>query len=148
VIVLDFHFWLPGWAKPSEAEWREKQNTLLAGDGWIADGTTPPRSIFDSSEQTQSYSSTRRGGCARGAPSCVGYDPARLTSSCQAAATSPVFVSFAMNGGWFGASGESTALSAKGSCRLSRCTQRTWLSTCCDPGGPYASSWTHEGRTL
>jgi len=38
VIVLDFHFWLPGWAEPTEAEWREKQNTLLAGDGWIADG--------------------------------------------------------------------------------------------------------------
>jgi len=38
VIVLDFHFWLPGWAEPTEAEWREKQNILLAGDGWIADG--------------------------------------------------------------------------------------------------------------
>jgi adenylate kinase family enzyme len=38
VIVLDFHFWLPGWAEPTEAEWREKQNMLLAGDGWIADG--------------------------------------------------------------------------------------------------------------
>ena len=25
VIVLDFHFWLPGWAEPTEAEWREKQ---------------------------------------------------------------------------------------------------------------------------
>jgi adenylate kinase family enzyme len=38
VIVLDFHFWLPGWAEPTEAEWREKQNTLLNADGWIADG--------------------------------------------------------------------------------------------------------------
>jgi adenylate kinase family enzyme len=38
VIVLDFHFWLPGWAEPTEAAWREKQNALLAGDGWIADG--------------------------------------------------------------------------------------------------------------
>ena len=38
VIVLDFHFWLPGWAEPTEAAWREKQNTLLAGDDWIADG--------------------------------------------------------------------------------------------------------------
>jgi len=38
VIVLDVHFWLPGWTEPTEAEWREKQNRLLAGDGWIADG--------------------------------------------------------------------------------------------------------------
>jgi adenylate kinase family enzyme len=38
LIVLDFHFWLPGWTEPTEAEWREKQNRLLAGDDWIADG--------------------------------------------------------------------------------------------------------------
>jgi adenylate kinase family enzyme len=38
VIVLDVHFWMPGWAKPTEAEWREKQRGLLASDDWIADG--------------------------------------------------------------------------------------------------------------
>jgi hypothetical protein len=38
VIVLDDHLWLPGWAEPTDAAWREKQNTLLAGDDWIADG--------------------------------------------------------------------------------------------------------------
>ena len=38
VIVLDVQFWMPGWAKPTEAEWREKQKGLLAGDDWIADG--------------------------------------------------------------------------------------------------------------
>src|SRR5260370_8856406 len=38
IIVLDVHFWLPGWAKPTEAEWREKQKGRLAGDDWIADG--------------------------------------------------------------------------------------------------------------
>ena len=38
VIVLDVHFWMPGWAEPAEAEWREKQKGLLAGDDWIADG--------------------------------------------------------------------------------------------------------------
>src|ERR1700716_633836 len=38
VVVLDVHFWLPGWAKPTEGEWREKQKRLLAGDDWIADG--------------------------------------------------------------------------------------------------------------
>ena len=38
VIVLDLHFWLPGWAEPTEADWREKQKGLLAGDDWIADG--------------------------------------------------------------------------------------------------------------
>ena len=38
VIHLDFHYWKPGWVKPSDDEWREKQRTLLAGDAWIADG--------------------------------------------------------------------------------------------------------------
>ena len=38
IIVLDVHFWLPGWTEPTEAEWREKQKRLLAGDDWIADG--------------------------------------------------------------------------------------------------------------
>lgn len=38
VIHLDLHFWKPGWVAPSEAEWREKQRGLLAGNAWIADG--------------------------------------------------------------------------------------------------------------
>lgn len=38
VIVLDVHFWKPGWAEPTEDEWREKQRELLAGNEWIADG--------------------------------------------------------------------------------------------------------------
>jgi hypothetical protein len=38
VIHLDFHYWKPGWVKPSEDEWREKQRGLLAGSAWIADG--------------------------------------------------------------------------------------------------------------
>ncbi len=38
VVVLDLHFWQPGWTQPTEAEWREKQQRLLAGDDWIADG--------------------------------------------------------------------------------------------------------------
>jgi adenylate kinase family enzyme len=38
VIHLDVHFWKAGWVAPSEAEWRERQRRLLAGDAWIADG--------------------------------------------------------------------------------------------------------------
>src|SRR6516225_6594978 len=38
VIHLDVHFWLPGWVEPSEAQWREKQHRLIAGDEWIVDG--------------------------------------------------------------------------------------------------------------
>lgn len=38
VVHLDVHYWKPGWVKPSEPEWREKQHILLAGDAWIADG--------------------------------------------------------------------------------------------------------------
>jgi adenylate kinase family enzyme len=38
VIHLDLHYWKPGWVKPSENEWRQKQRSLLAGEAWIADG--------------------------------------------------------------------------------------------------------------
>ena len=38
LIHLDLEFWKPGWVAPSEAEWREKQRGVLAGDAWIADG--------------------------------------------------------------------------------------------------------------
>ncbi len=38
VIVLDLHFWKPGWAEPLEDEWRATRRDLLAGDEWIADG--------------------------------------------------------------------------------------------------------------
>lgn len=38
VIHLDLHFWKPGWVEPSENEWRNTQQRLLAGDAWIADG--------------------------------------------------------------------------------------------------------------
>lgn len=38
LIHLDLQFWKPGWAEPSEAEWREKQRRVLSGDAWIADG--------------------------------------------------------------------------------------------------------------
>jgi adenylate kinase family enzyme len=38
LIHLDLQFWKSGWTEPSEAEWREKQRTVLAGDAWIADG--------------------------------------------------------------------------------------------------------------
>lgn len=38
LIHLDVHYWKPGWVKPSDDEWREKQRALLAGDAWIVDG--------------------------------------------------------------------------------------------------------------
>jgi hypothetical protein len=38
VVHLDVHYWKPGWVRPSEAEWRERQRDLLGGDAWIADG--------------------------------------------------------------------------------------------------------------
>jgi len=38
IVVLDVHFWQPGWTEPTEAEWRDTQTRLLAGDDWIADG--------------------------------------------------------------------------------------------------------------
>ena len=38
VIHLDLHYWKPGWARPTDDEWRERQRTLLAGEAWIIDG--------------------------------------------------------------------------------------------------------------
>lgn len=38
LIHLDLALWNPGWVAPSQAEWREKQRVVLAGDAWIADG--------------------------------------------------------------------------------------------------------------
>jgi adenylate kinase family enzyme len=41
LIHLDVHYWKPGWIKPSESEWRDKQGDLLEGPAWIADGNDP-----------------------------------------------------------------------------------------------------------
>ena len=38
VIHLDVHYWKPGWAKPSDDEWRAEQRILLEPDTWIVDG--------------------------------------------------------------------------------------------------------------
>ena len=38
LIHLDLHYWKPGWVAPSDADWRQKQHDVLAGDAWIADG--------------------------------------------------------------------------------------------------------------
>jgi hypothetical protein len=38
VIHLDVYYWKPGWARPSDDEWRERQRTLLGGEVWIIDG--------------------------------------------------------------------------------------------------------------
>jgi len=38
VIHLDVHYWKPGWARPSDVEWRERQRALLASEAWIVDG--------------------------------------------------------------------------------------------------------------
>ena len=38
VIHLDLEFWKPGWIAPAESEWRQKQDEVLAGEAWIADG--------------------------------------------------------------------------------------------------------------
>jgi len=38
VIHLDLHYWKPGWVRPSDEEWREKQRSLFEREAWIADG--------------------------------------------------------------------------------------------------------------
>src|SRR5689334_6355712 len=41
LIHLDVYYWKPGWSKPTESEWRDKQRDLLSGRTWIADGNDP-----------------------------------------------------------------------------------------------------------
>jgi adenylate kinase family enzyme len=38
LIHLDLPAWKPGWLRPSQHEWRERQRALLAGEAWIIDG--------------------------------------------------------------------------------------------------------------
>lgn len=38
VIHLDTHYWKPGWVRPSDDEWRDRQRALLAGEAWIVEG--------------------------------------------------------------------------------------------------------------
>ena len=38
LIHLDLYYWKPGWVRPADDEWRERQRRLLAGDAWIIDG--------------------------------------------------------------------------------------------------------------
>jgi adenylate kinase family enzyme len=38
VLHLDVHYWKPKWARPSDEEWRARQQSLLAGEEWIIDG--------------------------------------------------------------------------------------------------------------
>lgn len=39
LVHLDREFFAPGWAKPSDEEWRAKIDSMLAADRWIVDGT-------------------------------------------------------------------------------------------------------------
>jgi len=38
LIHLDLLYWKPGWERPSDDEWRERQRAVLAGEAWIIDG--------------------------------------------------------------------------------------------------------------
>jgi hypothetical protein len=84
VIHLDLHYWKPGWVRPLDDEWREKQRTLLAGEAWIADGNyhetldlrlnalrplrfwMAQRAVRNPSENTQSSRDTGHRGTACG----------------------------------------------------------------------------------
>jgi adenylate kinase family enzyme len=38
VIHLDAQFWRPGWVQTPVEEWEARQESLFAGDSWVADG--------------------------------------------------------------------------------------------------------------
>jgi len=39
LVVLDNHYWGPGWSQPPEEEWRKTVRTLAERDAWVMDGT-------------------------------------------------------------------------------------------------------------
>jgi adenylate kinase family enzyme len=39
LVVLDQHYWRPGWEVPPEEEWRKTVRTLANRDAWVMDGT-------------------------------------------------------------------------------------------------------------
>ena len=38
IIHLDAHYWRPGWVPSDMEDWVARQEQLLAGDAWVADG--------------------------------------------------------------------------------------------------------------
>ena len=69
LIHLDVHYWKPGWVKPSESEWRDKQRDLLKDAPGSQTATTLSRSIFGLDARTRSFFSKPRGGFAHAARS-------------------------------------------------------------------------------
>jgi len=45
LIVLDQHYWSPGWISPPKKDWRNKVSELVKKDQWIMDGNY--KSTFD-----------------------------------------------------------------------------------------------------
>ena len=74
VIHLDLHFWKPGWAEPSEDEWREKQRgPARRRRRGSPTATTTRRSTIALSARTRLCSWIRRAGSAPGARSSAGF---------------------------------------------------------------------------
>src|SRR4051812_49970108 len=65
VIHLDVHYWKPGWIRPSDEEWRERQSTPLPGGAWVIAGNhNQKRPLRLERAGTGVYLDTPRGVCA------------------------------------------------------------------------------------
>ena len=87
VIHLDIHYWKPGWVKPSEDEWREKQRGLLAGRTWIADGNDLETLDLRLERAETVVFLTHAGGFAQAEHSCAGFES--RSAKCPKVATIP-----------------------------------------------------------
>jgi chloramphenicol 3-O-phosphotransferase len=112
LVHLDVHFWKPGWVKPSDEEWREKQRGLLASDEWILDGNYHATlALRLEGADTVVLLDTPWWVCAKRA-FVRGIRRRPVGSSYPTAATSRLYGGCAKNGCWPGLSGEFTDLSA------------------------------------
>ena len=130
VIHLDVHFWKPGWVKPSEDEWREKQRCLLASESWIVDGNY--HATLDlrlERAETVVFLDTPWWICA-GRAFVRGIRKRPVGWRCPRVATILSGDGCAMNGGWSGASGEAAAQSPSKRARWCRSTVRTRRCMC------------------
>jgi hypothetical protein len=128
VIHLDVHYWKPGWVRPTDEEWRERQRALVAGTAWIIDGNYNETLPLRLERAERWCSSTLRGGCAQVVRSREGFgSPA---GRCPRAARTRAADGCATSGAPFPGSGASAGLIPSAHAPSTCVTGRTRLCMC------------------
>ena len=126
VIHLDLHFWKPGWVAPSETEWREKQDGVLVGDAWIADGNYHETLDLRLERADTVVLLDLPWWRCSGRAFLRGFRmPGELPQGCEYSA----WLRFAMSGVWLSASGGRTAHNRSANTRSFRSMGGMWPST-------------------